>query len=275
VGGNPLYFHSHHQTIAMLRIIWLVFASAVVVVCGTIAVLKPHHTAPSADIQRVARKYAAALGGPARSKHISTREIRGTFEYRGSGQHGTGQLEMRWKAPNSLVEQLRGPMGVITRGYDGERAWGTHPQRGVRHLSSYEIDEIRLVAALYQPLIIHDRYREPTYEGRTNVRGRETEVLSAIRHGGRADRFYLDVVTGLPVQLDIWEEGPEAVRRPGEFYLAHYQLDDYRTVDGIAVPFYVRRVRPNSSMTFRFTEVRQNVALPDSIFRDPARSLNE
>lgn len=257
------------------RIIWLTFASAGFVVCGTIAVLKTRHAGPSAEVQRVARKYAAALGGPARSKNIRTREIHGTFEYRGVGQHGTGQLEMRWKAPSSLVEQLRGPMGVITRGYDGARAWGSHPQRGVRQLSSYEIDEIRLVAALYQPLVIHHRYREPTYEGRTNVGGRETEVLSAIRQGGRADRFYFDLVTGLPVQLDVWEEGPEAVRQPGEFYLAHYQLDDYRTVDGVAVPFYVRRVRPNSTMTFRFTQVRQNVALSDSIFRGPARSVNQ
>ena len=248
------------------RIIWLTFASAVFVVCGTIAVLKTRHAGPSADVQRVARKYAAALGGPARSKNVRTREIHGTFEYRGAGQHGTGQLEMRWKAPGSLVEQLRGPMGVITRGYDGARAWGSHPQRGVRKLSSYEIDEIRLVAALYQPLVIHRRYREPAYEGRRNVGGRETEVLSAIRHGGKADRFYFDLVTGLPVQLDVWEEGPEAVRQPGELYLAYYQLDDYRTVDGVTVPFYVRRIRPNSTMTFRFTSVRQNVALSDSIF---------
>jgi len=257
------------------RIIWLTVTSAVFVVAGMIAVVETRDDGPSADVQRVARKYSAALGGPVRSKNIRTREIHGTFEYRGAGQHGTGQLQMKWKAPSSLVEQLRGPMGVITRGYDGARAWGSHPQRGVRKLSSYEIDEIQLAAALYQPIVIHHRYHEPTHEGRTKVGGRETEVLSAIRRGGRADRFYFDLVTGLPVQLDVWEEGPEAVRRPGESYLAHYQLDDYRTVDGVAVPFYVRRVRPNSTMTFRFNEVRQNLALSDSIFRDPARSANQ
>ena len=257
------------------RIAWLTIATAALVVCATIAVLATREVRPSADVQRVARKYTVALGGPVRFKNIRTREIHGTFEYRGVGQYGTGELEMRWKTPNLLVEQLRGPMGVITRGFDGVHAWGRHPQRGMRRLSSHEIDEIRLVAALYQPLIIYERYREPTYEGRAIVGGRETEVLSAIRHGGRTDRFYFDVVSGLLVQLDVWEEGPEAVREPGEFYLARYQLDDYRTIDGVAVPFYVRRVRPNSAMTFRFTEVRQNVALSDSIFRDPVRSLNQ
>jgi hypothetical protein len=258
------------NSVLRARIAWLTIAAAALVVAAAIAVLQTREAGPSADVQRVARKYTAALGGPIRFSNIKTREIRGTFEYRGAGQYGTGQLEMRWKAPNSLVEQLRGPMGVITRGFDGVRAWGSHPQAGVRQLSPYEIDEIRLVAALYQPIIIHERYREPTYEGRAIVGGRETEVLSAIRHGGRADRFYFDLASGLPVQLDVWEEGPEAVRQPGEFYLAHYQLGDYRTVDGVAVPFYVRRVRPNSAMTFRFTEVRQNVALSDSIFRDPS-----
>src|SRR5687768_8085365 len=135
------------------RIIWLTVTSAVFLAAGMIAVVKTRPAGPSADVQRVARKYSAALGGPERSKNIRTREIHGTFEYRGVGQHGTGQLEMKWKAPGSLVEQLRGPTGVITRGYDGARAWGSHPQRGVRRLSSYEIHEIQLVAALYQPIV--------------------------------------------------------------------------------------------------------------------------
>lgn len=253
---------------------WLTLASAVLVVGGTIALLTTRQAGSPSDVQRVVRKYAAALGGPERAKNIRTREIHGTFEYRGVGQYGTGQFEMRWRFPTSLVEQLRGPMGVVTRGFDGTRAWGSHPQAGVRQLSSFEIDEILLEGALYQPIVVQQLYGEPTYEGRTTVAGRETEVLAAVRIGGKADRFYFDRVTGLPVQLDVWEEGPEAVRQPGESYLAHYQLDDYRTVDGVAVPFYVRRVRPNSTMTFRFVEVRQNVALADSLFRDPARSLD-
>ena len=253
---------------------WLALASTLFVVWGTVTAQRAQDARSSSDVQRVVRKYAAALGGQARVMNIRTREIHGTFEYRGIEQHATGQLEMRWRSPSSLVEQLRGPMGVITRGYDGARAWGYHPQAGVRQLSSFEIDEILLEGVLYQPLGVRHRYGKPSYEGRTNVGGRDTEVLSASRRGGRADRFYFDLVTGLPVRLDVWEEGPEAVRRSGKFYLAHYQLDDYRTVDGVAVPFYVRRERPNSTMTFQFTEVRQNVALSDSIFGAPARSPN-
>ena len=56
------------------RIIWLTVASAVVV-GGTVVALKTRQAEPSADVQRVARKYIAALGGPARSRNIRTREI--------------------------------------------------------------------------------------------------------------------------------------------------------------------------------------------------------
>jgi hypothetical protein len=254
------------------RIALLAFASTLFVVWGTVTVLKTHDAKSSSDVQRVVRLYGAALGGKARVKNIKTREIHGTFEYRGVEQHATGQLEMRWRSPSSIVERLRGPMGVITRGFDGARAWGNHPQVGVRQLSSFEIEEILLEGVLYQPLGVRHLYGEASYEGRMNIGGRDTEVLSASRRGARTDRFYFDLVTGLPVRLDVWEEGPEAVRQPGKFYLAYYYLDDYRTVDGVAVPFYVRRERPNSTMTFRFTEVRQNVSLPDSIFRVPVRS---
>jgi len=202
------------------------------------------------------------------------RRLRGTFEYQGVGQHGTGQLHMRWKAPSSLVEQLKGPMGSITRGFDGTRAWGRHPQAGVRRISSFEVEEILLVGVLYQPILVRHLYGEPTYEGRVKVDGRDTEVLSATRRGGWTDRFYFDVVTGLPLQLDVWEEGPEGTRdrNSGEAYLAHYRLDDYRIIDGVAVPHFIRRKRPNSTMTFRFADVRHNVTLPDSIFREPDRS---
>jgi hypothetical protein len=240
-------------------------ALAVLILAAAMIALREHQRAPSPDVQRIARKYTAALGGYRRVSSIRTREIRGTFEYRGIQQHGAGAVQMQWRAPNSLVEQLDGPLGRVMRGFDGVRAWGFHPQAGKRKLSSAEIDEIRLEAAFYQPIIMQ-RHETPKYRGIANLHGRTTEIVTAKRRGGRTDRFYFDPESGLPIQLDLWEEGPEAVRRPGRFYLAHYELRDYRYVDGVAIPFQIRRIRPNSTMVFRFTEVRQNVPLPDSIF---------
>ncbi|HET7453618.1 MAG TPA: hypothetical protein VFL12_12800, partial [Thermoanaerobaculia bacterium] len=45
---------------------------------------------------------------------------------------------------------------------------------------------------------------------------------------------------------------------------------DYREVDGVKVPFTIRHTAPDRSDTIRATEVRQNVALPDSTFTPKA-----
>ena len=230
--------------------------------------LEAQETASSSDADRVWRRYLTALGGQA-WHDVRTREIEGSFEYRGGEQHGTGALSMRWKAPRFAVEQLRAPGRTVVRGLNESGAWGEHPQSGVRQISQMEIDEILLQAVLYQPLGVRQWYATLAYEGRASVDGRDTEVLSARRHGQRPDRFYFDVVTGLPIRLDVWEEGPEGVRIPSpeHAYLAHFDLGDYRKVGGVAVPFLIRRRRPNSTLTLRFTTVRHNVPLPDSLFR--------
>jgi len=230
--------------------------------------LEAQETAASSDADRVWRRYVTALGGQA-WHDVRTREIQGSLEYRGTQQHGTGAFSMRWKAPRSFVEELRHPLGSVVRGLNGSRAWGEHPQAGVRQISQMEVDEILLEAALYQPLGVRHWYTTLAYEGRTTVDGREAEMLSARRHGKTLDRFYFDVVTGLPIRLDVWEEGPEGVRIPSpeHAYLAHFDLGDYRKVGGVAVPFLIRRRRPNSTSTLRFTTVRHNVSLPDSLFR--------
>ena len=73
------------------------------------------------------------------------------------------------------------------------------------------------------------------------------------------------------MRVDLWEEGSED-RRAGEYYLAQFYLGDYRVVDGIRIPFYIRRVRPHSTMIFVFTEVKQNGVLDETLFQ-PSKKM--
>src|SRR5688500_9232760 len=104
------------------RTVWLALAAALLVVIGTAVLPGVRQSSQSPDLERVVRRYSVAVDGQESVIRIRTREIHGTFEYRGVEQRGTGRYEMRWRAPTALVEQLRGPMGVVTRGYDGVRA---------------------------------------------------------------------------------------------------------------------------------------------------------
>ena len=232
--------------------------------------------------QQVFDRYVNALGGREAYAKITSRSIKGNFEYKGSQQptpgsfesvHGVGTIEMYWKAPNKVAGLLFGrPLGGIKRGYNGKDAWGFHPQAGVRNISPSEITEIIRDGMLYQPIALSGNYIQLSYDGKRRLDGPEVDIVEAATKDKRIERFYFDSETGLPVRLDLWEEGPEAVRTPGESYLAQYYLGDYRTVDGVKVPFSIRRVRPHSTMIFTFTEVKQNIALDDSIFEAPLQS---
>ena len=242
---------------------------------------RPPESSRQAMAQRVFDRYVKALGGQEAYANITSRSLKGKFEYNGSSQttpgsfaaqRAEGTVESYWKAPDKVAQALLGPPLVVRRGFNGKDAWGFHPQAGVRKISPVEINEIIRDGALYQPIAFSKHYVELSYDSRRRVDGPEVDIIDATKKDNRKERFYFDSSTGLPVRLDLWEEGPEGARIEGEYYLAHYYLGDYRTIDGVQVPFSIRRVRPHSTMIFTFTEVKHNIALDDSIFEAPRQS---
>ena len=236
-----------------------------------------------ARAKRVFDRYVLALGGEGPYAKISSRSLKGKFEYRGSSQttsgsyeaqEAEGTVEIYWKAPNRVAEVLLGRPLAVRRRYNGKDAWGFHPQAGIRKISPAEITEIIRNGALYQPIALSDYYTQLSYDSRRRVDGPEVDIIDATTKENRVERFYFDSSTGLPVRLDLWEEGPEGRRIVGESYLAHYYLGDYRNVDGIQIPFSIRRVRPHSTLIFTFAEVKQNMPLDDSMFEAPSESQN-
>jgi hypothetical protein len=241
----------------------------------------PSESSRQALAQRVLDRYVKALGGQEAYAKISSRSLKGKFEYNGSSQTTSGSFEAQraegtvetyWKTPDRVAQVLLGRPLAVRRGFNGKDAWGFHPQVGVRKISSAEITEIRREGALYQPIAFSNQYAQLLYDSRRRVDGPEVDIIDATTKDNRKERFYFDASTGLPVRLDLWEEGPEGTRIEGEYYLAQYYLGDYRMVNGIQVPFSIRRVRPHSTMIFTFTEVKHNIALDDSVFEAPRQS---
>lgn len=241
----------------------------------------PPESSRQALAQRVFDRYVKALGGQETYAKVNSRSLKGKFEYNGSSQttpgsfqaqHAEGTVETHWKKPDRVAQVLLGRPLAVRRGFNGKDAWGYHPQAGVRRISPAEIIEIIRDGALYQPIAFSSQYAQLSYDSRRRVDGPEVDIIDATTKDNRIERFYFDASTGLPVRLDLWEEGPEGTRIEGEYYLAHYYLGDYRTIDGVQIPFSIRRVRPHSTMIFTFTEVKQNIALDDSLFEAPRQS---
>ena len=69
-----------------------------------------------------------------------------------------------------------------------------------------------------------------------------------------------DLTQGLLIRRDITIQGTTLQ--------AHFE--DYKEVDGIKLPFTIRRSRPDFSFTYKFDEIKHNVPIDDAKFDKPA-----
>ncbi|MCI0387347.1 MAG: photosynthetic reaction center cytochrome c subunit family protein [Acidobacteria bacterium] len=77
---------------------------------------------------------------------------------------------------------------------------------------------------------------------------------------------------GMKAPLEVYEKAPNKTLTI--FRVPHgtnqMGFEDYRTVEGLKLPFAIRRARPNFTWTYQFDEIKLNVPLDDSRFNKPA-----
>jgi hypothetical protein len=101
--------------------------------------------------------------------------------------------------------------------------------------------------------------------GRAKVGDRDTYTVLVHEPGGKSDIFYMDEQTGQRIAVDS-EETDET----GKVVKASIFLEDFRTVDGIQMPFRLRITSPAINLVINFQEVHHNVPINDSIFTLPS-----
>jgi hypothetical protein len=223
----------------------------------------------AASAKTILDQSVAAIGGMARLQALTRRVMTGEMEYTGGGQRGlSAPITTVWVAPDKLHQTIQAPFGQIERSVVGGRGWGRHPQTGRRDLTPEELEEARRDSALYNPALWIHQYRELVSEGRKQVDGISVDVLRGTLPDGRIERLYFSSQSHLPVRVDMWEEGPEGKRTPGESYLARFFLSDYRATDGIMIPYTIRRERPNSVLIYKWKTVRHNAEIDPAVFSD-------
>ena len=96
------------------------------------------------------------------------------------------------------------------------------------------------------------------------IAGRETNVVAGMNSGGIAAKFYFDKDSGQMLRILRYTKSPLG-RNPTQI-----DYEDYRSQDGVRVPFRVITSRPNSRLTLQLEEVKFNVPVDDAKFAQPA-----
>jgi zinc protease len=220
------------------------------------------HAAPSAD--QILDKYLVASGGRAAWQKLSSRVSKGTVDLPALNLSGT--VEMREKAPNRLVVTVTMSGFVFSQGFDGTVGWSNDPQNGLREQKDGELRETKREADFYHPLDFRQLYSKISVGGTEKLGERSAYVVQATPpEGGEPDKVYFDVETGLPLRAIIQHHNPD-----GDVEEFQEDFEDYRTVDGIKIPFTIHQSNAQAAFTIKIEDVRHNVELDDAQFAKPA-----
>lgn len=207
-------------------------------------------------VDQILDRYVQALGGRAAVEKLTTRLMKGSLIAPG----GSAPIEIYEKAPNKFLVIINSPVsGISQNGFNGAVAWSQNPQRGLREMSGPDVENFKREYHLHREIKLKELYPKMRVKGREKIGEKEAYVVEAITTDGISEAMYFDVGNGLLVRRDVTVQGTT---------LQTY-FEDYKEVDGIKLPFTIRRSRPDFSFTYKIDEVKQNVTIEDAKFNKP------
>ncbi len=227
---------------------------------------------PSPDA--IVEKHLAALGGREALSALTSRTMTGTITLTTPVGDVTGSIEILSAAPNksrTLTEldlsSLGAGQAVIDQRFDGSAGYVLDSLQGDREITGGQLESLRNSAFPTAFLNYKERGVTIATDGTAKVGDRQAYVLVVTPRTGAAVRVFIDRESYLPLRLvqtiDVPQMGPLE-------QTAEYQ--DYRSVDGVKVPFTIRSSSPVQTYTVTVTTVTHNTAIDDALFRRPPAS---
>jgi len=218
-------------------------------------------------------RHARAVGGKDAYDRLTTRVSKGTITIRSAGTTFTGAYEEYAKAPNKRVRVTRFSLGDgatldASNGFNGTLGWGSEISGSTVHVTRLRGPELALVmrnADLHSEIALQQQYADTRLTGSRTIGGRRLQVVEGVPTEGNPETLFFDARTGLLWRLDRQPINDFALQPVVKTY-----YEDYRRVDGILMPFVVRRVTNGEELIVRLTEVRHNVPLQEATFAAPA-----
>jgi photosynthetic reaction center cytochrome c subunit len=217
-------------------------------------------TSNAPPAEQIIAKYAEAIGGTAALQKISTRHVKGTINISGRNL----PIEILSKTGGKQLTVIHLPNGDSITAYDGTSGWTSAPNRPVREIPPLEVASAQPEVDLQLPLHMKQWFDEVKTAATEKIGDRESYVVAGINSGEIAAKFYFDKESGYLLRILRYTKSPLG-RNPTEIdYL------DFRTLDGLKVPFQETIARPNSHWTVQIEDAEFNVPVDETKFARPA-----
>jgi len=211
--------------------------------------------APAAIVQR----YVEALGGEAALRAVRTRVSTGRFD-NGRGLVTTFTIFERAPAARATIlgtAPIGSPSGS-GRGYDGTSGWDkSFVGTGLRAVTGPELDDLAREADVLAPLHLLVGCTSPRAE-----QAADADVIRCQPDKGPAFSYSFSRKTGLLERYEV------PAGRRGPFTIRY---EDYRTVDGVRLPFTWVIGVGGGRITYTASSIRHNDSIDDGVFARPAQ----
>lgn len=242
------------------------------IVLVVLALLVASTVTPSAQqtVDQVIEKHLAAMGGREALGKLTSRKATGTITIELPNGAIGGPVEMYSKAPNKVRAYMSldlSAMGLndkmtLDQKFDGTSGWVLDSLQGDRQITGNQLDNMKN-GEFPNPLLNHktNGMKVELLPNET-VAGKAAVVLRITPKVGSVTKLYLDAETMLVVRAIASVNVPE---QGGDIETVS-ETSDYRTVDGVKVPFKTVNTTPMQTVTMVIATVQHNMALDDAMF---------
>jgi hypothetical protein len=227
-------------------------------------------SAQTAD--EIVERHLAAMGGRAAIGKLASRTMTGTITVTIEAGDLVGPLEVTSALPNrsrTLIHLDLSAFGagkmVYDERFDGDSGYLIDTMQGNRDITGNQLHNLRN-EAFPTPLLEYKRLGSSlTLAGREQLGDREAFVLILTPKTGPAMKRYIDTASHLEIRTVTTMDSPAI----GTFELTT-DLQDFREVDGVQVPFHIRGSSSAQNFTAVLTSVTHNAPVDAAVFSRPA-----
>jgi len=219
----------------------------------------------------IVEKYLAATGGRAALEKLTSRVITGVISTSTPAGDLSGSIEIYTKAPNKArtlikIDASRLGAGVIVQDqrFNGTSGYAIDSLNGNREITGDQLELARSNTFPSPLLNYKDAGSRVELLGREKAGDKDAYVLRITPKTGPSARMFIDADTYLLAKTVVAISVPQI----GDIEQT-VDVSDYRTVDGVKVPYLTRSSNQFQTVSVTVTTVEQNTPIDDAMFSKP------
>jgi hypothetical protein len=214
------------------------------------------------DADRVVDQYIKAQGGSKALSKVQTLTIEGTLTDAAGGKSGTYTFDT--KLPNRYYSELVIDGNNVIEAYNGKSAWHQSQSGELTTLVGLEGAQLEAAGQYYNSRLINAKKNKlgVAFIGHARVGGKDTLQIEITTPAGLKREVFFDPQTHLIVKESAAIGGIEQ----------QILYDDYRSVDGLKLPYKIELHRGADSYDIAVTRAALNVTVGERVFDFPKKS---